>query len=277
MAMLLGVPSGAVFGAWCTNWLYMRVSDLLLASTATPLPVSFQKPVPVTVHTPVHVTMPTPVRVTFPTPVAVHTVGGPPDWLIWWGFGISIAALVVAVITLAGVGVQIYFARQQIELANEQIQLATDQIDLANKELKAVETDLENQREQMREFRRRPDLRLAFANMVETLALATPQRINLPFDLMNYGTRATTECRVRMLFPETADTGSGSWENKGTKYRAHEVLVQTRLYPANKTSLQVDNVRCAESFEILWEIDDEFGHYPATGFGKLQIEVAKSS
>jgi hypothetical protein len=97
---------------------------------------------------------PLPPPIAIPTPLQVHVQGGVPDWVAYCTLGIAIA-------TLLAVGFQIW---------------------LAWRELNYVKQDLENQREQMNAFRRRPRLRLCGGGGGDMLSLrraelATPEAL----------------------------------------------------------------------------------------------------
>jgi hypothetical protein len=200
---------------------------------------------------PLHVRLPGPLRITIPTPLVVHTVGGPPDWLLWWAFGLSCVAIAVAVATFVVVLAQIRLAALQSKAVRVEPAPVT----------------------------RRPNLSVRFADGSKELSLASfRQRVTLPFSITNDGDKPSTDFRVRMFFPIETQISSERREIGEGEYLVHTAFFsgpEHRLYPGDTSTFSVSGIVCINSFEFLWTIDDEDGRYPSVGFGKLRVRAER--
>lgn len=196
------------------------------------------------------------------TPLPVHIMNGE-DPIAVTGLKVAIAALVVAVVTLLGVGYQIYLARQ---------------------ELKAVNTDLANNTKQFKEFMKRPKLS---ANIAVITSQRNPNVGGTYFDaavfpeVMNAGDRAVDNCLFEMLVPANelrqGTPASECRDIQGTTYAVKTWPELDRIYPNNiPLRITATTWSCkpgARLIEALWRIYDNLGSYPPKEYGRVEFAI----
>lgn len=209
--------------------------------------------------------------VSVPTPLDVHIVDGP-GWFGAISLIVGVIALVVAVITLLRVNRQVELANKQLKLADDQLKVANKQLGQGAKEIALVSDDLEIQREQINELRRRPKLNVR-------LNCSMPDRT---FEVLceNVGERSTLEFRVRLYIPwEYASNIRGPRVDIGQQiYKLVEIKsARDRLYPGNLVAVSTIWQNEELPFSVYWNADDEFGHYPPQGVGAIDVAASGSS
>lgn len=197
------------------------------------------------------------------TPLDFIVHGLSSDW-------VALAALVVAVVTLIRVN-------EQIRIANEQLKQGAEEIELVKK-------DLAIQRQANKELRRKPDLRAmlgANAEYVQVNWFGTLQPT-----CFNAGIRSTRELRMRFYIPANVrvdlppgvtarSTSIGNADdNERVKYAIVDAYnTDVLIYPGDFQNCEPQlTVAFSNPFVVLWEIDDEFGHYPPEGIGAIRVQ-----
>ena len=221
------------------------------------------KVAPLTIHTPLPVAI--------PTPLHVQVEGGLPDW-------VGYLTLAIAVVTLLAVYRQIVLAKDALKKANEQLKVANQQLKLGADEIELVKDDLAIQREQNEEFRRRPRLLVKLA----VAGAGTPQaRVHIA----NVGQRTSNNYRVRVYFPNSTNVADRNAFRKAsfaeasianTKYFILEakwssIAGESYLYAGESKYADFANLDVREGTTILWDADDDAGHYPKKRLGAIHI------
>jgi hypothetical protein len=119
-----------------------------------------------------------------------------------------------------------------------------------------------DQREQMDDLRRRPNLCI----QARSMSNVTQTEGRLEFVVLNFGKRPSTKYRVRLHFqcPESGVTGANSLQVDSVVYVSREVDGNQPIYfydPRSAVPIHEELVRIGKAFTILWEIDDAFGHH----------------
>jgi len=187
----------------------------------------------------------TPFPVKFHSPQRVIVTGGVPDIVAYLALG-------VAIVTLIAVGAQIYIAWRELEYVKE---------------------DLKNQRKQMKELFKRPRFEMEFKP--QDSKLIAGRRANAVVHVVNRGDGSSKQCRFRLWFPPELDAPT-DWPTHEWGNVTYRTLTNTAdiLYADGDSRLLAQfEARFADRCTLLWDADDEFGHYPdtPTGFGALQI------
>ena len=175
---------------------------------------------------------------------------------------ISVAAVIIAAVTLGAV---------------------LWQIRLAHKELAAVNADLKNNQQQMKEFLRRPNLHAAAS--VSVAQNPDGRYLNLTVKAFNDGDRASPLHLFEVLVPQQyshranhAPNDPGLRTVNGVVYSVeyHSSLKHPMgaVYP-NKHPM-VYTVAVFVTFEatdltLLWRIYDDYGKYPADNYGTFRV------
>ncbi len=138
--------------------------------------------------------------------------------------------------------------------------------------------DLANQREQMKEFRRRPGLRVML-----TVKEENGEVKRCEVNIANNGDRSTMYFRLRVYFPESTNINALNQGLKlpptvlgpdGQTYFVYEKKYQDeRLYGEDETATAFDPRINVPDTPVLWDADDDYGHYPDdnTGYGAYQL------
>ncbi len=166
------------------------------------------------------------------------------------------------------------------------------QILLARKELDVVREDLKNNRKMMDEAFRRPDLQAAIAvfnkiydpneskQRVNGLEYPPFYTVNMQITVSNRGKRPTGGFMLELLTPLDKTiyrTNSEARVIDGVKYVANlNYNREFSMYPFGNTLsyMQAHRFRTdAGSVTVLWRLYDDFGQYPADGFGSATFIV----
>jgi len=206
--------------------------------------------------------VPLPVTITSTKSAVPVRITNPPaaDPIALAGLIVSISVLIVALGTLIAVFRQIY---------------------LAKLELRAVQQDLENNQQQMREFMRRPNLHARAAVTVDWLR-DSPRRVELIVYVSNDGDRPAESHLFELLVPlvETMRTTLPSTDPMyrsiaGTSYYVDKHPAQGgTLYPNRVPAIYTFRFPVEHSFSeivCLFRIYDLYGKYPTSGYGVFRI------
>lgn len=207
---------------------------------------------PVTIKTPLQITASSPIPVSFPTPLHVYSPDSPVAWatlvFAFLGFVVSLIAIRMTYI------------------------------------------DLRNQREQMDELRRRPKLEVRLTIKPSDIGGAWRCHLNL----FNIGNKTASHYRARIYFPASTRVNefNANFQREGHYYLAPTVIggesylirehplrhtieydPDRRLY-INDDGYELEQllVELKEPTVVLWDADDDDGHYPKLGrYGAIRI------
>lgn len=166
------------------------------------------------------------------------------------------------------------------------------QIQLARQELRAVKEDLENNRQQIHELFRRPDLREIFSvfnkiyeknNPTEKIAgleYLPYYTVNMQTQIKNHGGRAVDGFMLEVLTPLESTIYRKDSETRTIITQQYVANLHYNKdfvsYPFGNTLGYMTSHRFrinAGKVTILWRLYDEHGSYPADGYGRWTFTV----